>query len=407
MDKWKNYLRSALCSIKHNKVYALFCVVGTAFTFVFIIIMLQLVYDTTSNKAPFVNGDRTIVFNTFQDVNGRNVGGIYSGCTAWLMERIREKEDYFMYYNSVGEVAVNDVCKTFPFAFVNGGYWKVHQFNFVEGRSFTEQECLNKDAYVVLREDMAETFFKSGHAVGQKMEIQGRDYTVIGVVRNFSTYATITEGIWIPYVFNSFSPRGFGHYDLGVLFPRDVSVQNMKESVVVAVKDYWRQINMNVDVKPENLYTFREARIDNFGSDLYAYGIPVAILLLLLIPAINIVTLNMANVDNYSDEIALKRALGAGLWDSFMQVISEIALLVIVGAILGIFLTYPIADWISGSFFNNGDEWQVSLIENLDYLVILCGVFPLSLLFTLLSGGIPAYIIARKNIATVLKGGSK
>ena len=143
MDKWKNYLRSALCSIKHNIVYALFCVVGTAFTFVFIIIMLQLEYDTTSNKAPFVNGDRTIVFNTFQDVKGRNVGGIYSGSTAWLMERIREKEDYFMYYNSVGEVAVNDVCKTFPFAFVNGGYWKVHQFNFVEGRSFSEQECLN------------------------------------------------------------------------------------------------------------------------------------------------------------------------------------------------------------------------------------------------------------------------
>ena len=97
----------------------------------------------------------------------------------------------------------------------------------------------------------------------------------------------------------------------------------MKEDVAVAVKDYWRQINMQVDVKPENLYTFREARIDNFGSDLYAYGIPVAILLLLLIPAINIVTLNMANVDNYSDEIALKRALGAGLGDSFMQVISE------------------------------------------------------------------------------------
>lgn len=56
MNKWKNYLRSALCSIGHNKVYALFCVIGTAFTFVFIIIMLQLVYDTTSNKAPFVNG---------------------------------------------------------------------------------------------------------------------------------------------------------------------------------------------------------------------------------------------------------------------------------------------------------------------------------------------------------------
>ncbi|WP_262495456.1 hypothetical protein [Butyricimonas faecalis] len=29
MDKWKNYLRLALCSIRHNRVYALFCVVGT------------------------------------------------------------------------------------------------------------------------------------------------------------------------------------------------------------------------------------------------------------------------------------------------------------------------------------------------------------------------------------------
>ena len=145
MNKWKNYLRSALCSIGHNKVYALFCVIGTAFTFVFIIIMLQLVYDTTSNKAPFVNGDRTIVFSTFQDMNGRDVGGIYSKSTAWLMERIRAKEDYFMYYNSVGEVAVNDACKTLSFAFVNGGYWKINQFHFIVGRTFTEKECLNKD----------------------------------------------------------------------------------------------------------------------------------------------------------------------------------------------------------------------------------------------------------------------
>lgn len=59
------------------------------------------------------------------------------------------------------------------------------------------------------------------------------------------------------------------------------------------------------------------------------------------------------------------------------------------------------------SFFNNGDEGQISLIEDLDYLVILCGVFPLSLLFTLLSGWNSGIYYCRKNIATVLKGGSK
>ena len=201
MNKWKNYLRSALCSIGHNKVYALFCVIGTAFTFVFIIIMLQLVYDTTSDKAPFVNGDRTIVFSTFQDMNGRDVGGIYSKSTAWLMERIRTKRIISCIIIVSGRLAVNDVYKTLSFAFVNGGYWKINQFHFIEGRPFTEQECLNKDAYVVLREDMAGMFFKRESVVGKKMEIQGREYTVIGVVRNFPTYAIRADGIWIPHVF--------------------------------------------------------------------------------------------------------------------------------------------------------------------------------------------------------------
>ena len=70
-------------------------------------------------------------------------------------------------------------------------------------------------------------------------------------------------------------------------------------------------------------------------------------------------------------------------------------------------LTFPIADGISILFFNSGEDGQVSLVENLDFFVVLCGVFPLALLFTLLSGSIPAYMIAKSNINIMLKGGSK
>lgn len=59
------------------------------------------------------------------------------------------------------------------------------------------------------------------------------------------------------------------------------------------------------------------------------------------------------------------------------------------------------------SFFNNGDEGQISLIEDLDYLVILMrGVSSLVVVYIIIWWN-SAYIIARKNIATVLKGGSK
>ena len=48
----------------------------------------------------------------------------------------------------------------------------------------------------------------------------------------------------------------------------------MKEDVAVAVKDYWRQINMRSGCETGEFIYIREARIDNFGSDLYAYGFP-------------------------------------------------------------------------------------------------------------------------------------
>ena len=407
MNKLKNYIQSAVYSIMHNKAYALFCIIGTAFTFVFVVIVLQLVYDVTASKAPFVNAKRVIVFSRFNNVKGEDIGGIYAGSTSWLMEKIKNKEDYFMYYYSSGEVSANDIYKNSYFAFVNGGYWKINQFDFIEGRAFTEEECQNKAAYAVVREDVANKFFRKGEAIGQKMDIQGREYTVIGVVSTYSVTAIQSDGIWVPYVFNSFSPRGFGYYDLGVLFPRDISIQSAKEHVAAAIKEYWDMIHIEVNMTPDKLYTFQEERIYNFGIDLYSYGIPVAILLLLMIPAINIVTLNMANVDNYTTEIALKRALGAGIFDSFVQVMTEISILVIIGAILGVCLTFPIADGISILFFNSGEDGQVSLVENLDFFVVLCGVFPLALLFTLLSGGIPAYMIAKSNINIMLKGGSK
>ncbi|MEY8593375.1 ABC transporter permease [Butyricimonas hominis] len=402
MNKLKNYIQSAVYSIMHNKAYALFCIIGTAFTFVFIAIILQLVYDVTASKPPFVNAERLIVLSSFRDVKGNDIGGIPSQSVSWFMEKIKSKENYYMYYSSTGEVAVNEACKMFAFAFVNGGFWKINQFDIVEGRAFTEQECLNQDAYVVLREDVANDLFKAMQAVGQKIEIQGRDYLVIGVVREYSTYAIQSDGIWVPYVFNNFCPRGFGYYDLGILFPRDVPVRQAKENIAVAIREYWRDRNMEVDITPDELYTFREDRMDGFGHNLYSYGIPVAIILLLVIPAINIVTLNMANVDNYVTEIALKRALGAGIFDSFVQVATEIFILVIVGTILGVCLIFPIVNGMSELFFNGMD-----LIKSLNYQVLLCGVFPLSLIFTLLSGGIPAYMIAKNNIAVTLKGGAK
>lgn len=407
MKKILNNIMSALYNITQNKAYTLFCVIGTAITFVFIIIMLQLMYTLVGNVPPFVNADRTIVFEDFKDVQGRKIGGIQADEVPLFVKQIKGLKNYFISYNTVDNISVHDNYKSVSLVFVNSDYWQINKFDFIEGRPFTEQDCLEKKTLIVIKENIAKTFFKGDNAIGKKMEIQGITYTVIGVVRDYSTFAIRTGGIWIPYVFNKFVPRGLRYYDFGIWVPQGIDVQNMKEQVSTAILSYWNNRKEKVDISPDKLLTFQEKRINKLGNDFYSYGIPIAIVLLLIIPAINIVTLNIANVNNYTKEIALKRALGARIMDSFMQMITEIFILVIIGTLLGICLTFPVANWFSSLFFDKGVGGEVALIEYLDYRVILCGVFPLALAFTLLSGGIPAYIVAKKNIAETLKGGSR
>jgi ABC-type antimicrobial peptide transport system permease subunit len=50
---------------------------------------------------------------------------------------------------------------------------------------------------------------------------------------------------------------------------------------------------------------------------------------------------------------------------------------------------------------------NLSLVGQIDYAVIFAGVLPVMLVFSLLSGGLPAYMISKRNIAQALKGGSK
>lgn len=407
MKKILSYIKPAIHGILHNKAYASFCVIGTAFTFVFIIITLQLAYTLTGKTPPFVNAERTIVLKFFESTKGESIGGIPVPGMVSFIERIKGFEEYSLYYSCSDNVFARDIYRPVSIVFTNGGYWKMNQFDFVEGRPFTEQECKDKEALIVIRENIADMFFKGASAVGQKMDVQGKSYTVIGVMANYSTFAIRSDEVLLPYTMNKFVPSGIGFCKISILFPREMNVQSAKERVAAAVRFFWDDFGVQVDISPDKLQTFQEERISDFGSDLFSYGLPVVILLLLVIPAINIVTLNVANVSNHTLEIALRRALGATVFASFVQMIMEVFILVILGIVLGLCLTLPVANWIGTIFFDSGSGGRVSLIEHLDYRVVLYWMFPLALVFTLLSGGIPAYLVAKGNIAVTLKGGSK
>ena len=130
-------------------------------------------------------------------------------------------------------------------------------------------------------------------------------------------------------------------------------------------------------------------------------------------------------MESRASEIAISRAIGATRISVFFQIMGENFFLVLIGAILGVLLVLPMSYGVQSlaTFFapqlrfmkirlqslvlGGSLNEKMLLIASLDMSVIWCQVLPLAILFSLLSGGLPAYLITRKNIAEVLKGGNE
>jgi ABC-type antimicrobial peptide transport system permease subunit len=209
--------------------------------------------------------------------------------------------------------------------------------------------------------------------------------------------------IWVPHTFNRLASSG---YFIDILFPAAMQVNVAKENLSKAVSYHFEKKGIEVDYNSKNIRTLQEERMEDLGGDTLKYGSGIIILLLLFIPAVNIVSLSVANTNDRAEEIAIRKAFGAGRLSSFLPVVMENLLLVTTGTVIGVLLAKPVFNLIQqnliGASFDN-----LSFITSINFEVIFAGVIPAMLVFSLLSGGLPAYIISRSAIAEVLKGGSR
>jgi hypothetical protein len=409
MKKFQDYIVSALHNIKRNKAYAAFYILGTAFTFIFISIILQLTNDIVNNTQPFIHADREVIIEPYsKNSKGYDVGNVQHDHVALFLSTLKEYEFCAIRGQQFGGVSINGrVTGTNFVTLVNGDYWNMREFDFIAGHSFTEEDVQSKNKVAVIRKSFAKANFKTNEVVGQRVEFQDIDYTIIGVVDDYNNFVNGVEEVWIPHTFNQFQPENNLFYQLSILPKEGVAITEFKERVVRALKLYHQNRAVKSDMDSDEVLTRKETRIKTFGNNKLSYGIPLVLLLLLVVPSTNIVVISIANVNNRAGEIAVRRSMGATVYASFIQMMTENLLLVLVGSILGVVLAIPMAYLISSYFLSSGADGYVSLISGIDFSILMLEILPLALLFALFSGGLSAYIVAKGNISVMLKGGSK
>lgn len=159
MNRWKNYIIPAFYHIRHNLSFAIFYVLGTALAFVFIAIVLQLVYSVVGNEPPMVNADRIVQIGSSRDVRGKTVY-IPAEEIEGLMKEIQGYESYAVNHSEFVDVFGEHTFVASSVNYVNVDYWNVFQFEFLEGRAFSQEEFENKQPVAVINKSMADILFK-------------------------------------------------------------------------------------------------------------------------------------------------------------------------------------------------------------------------------------------------------
>ncbi len=285
---------------------------------------------------------------------------------------------------------------------VTSDYYFIEALQLEEGRFFNEAESNSGAPVVVLGNEVAENLFGTPEAaVGNKVRLYGRKFSVIGVLEK--------EG-------NSmFGPSKDGSAFLPVNVTRRIYGDNNKQTfpqiILKPESDvdnaaYIAQVEQNLrlyrGLKPNQVSTFFVNQlkgftdfIDNITGQMNLFGLIISGFSL-LVGGFGIANIMFVSVKERTNLIGIQKSLGAKNKFILLQFLFEAVILSIIGGLAGIFLVWVITVVLSQF---TGDFQFVLSFTN-----IIIGI-SVSGLIGLISGIIPAISASRLDPVEAIRTG--
>lgn len=407
-----SYGKLALKVLARRRFFTFVSLVGIAFTLTVLLVVTAMFEEMVAPKAPETRLDRTLVvpYSIFQ-------GDRYtsSGSPGYAL--------FDRYARDIPDVELMSIFSlTQPVqSFIggervglnarhtDGNYFRILQFELLDGRTLTAEDDLSGRPAAVLSETAARRLLGDAEPVGATVELSGRNFDVVGVVRDVPYFrSSAYADVWLP---NSLHPRrdyrerlrgGFNAMFLAAdrgAFPR--------------IKEEWSSRVERMEFPDDRFNTARSFAVtrleevaretmpgDNEGAPVGRFlGILLGgALLFMALPAINLINLNMSRIGERASEIGVRKAFGATSTTLIGQFVLENIILCLVGGVVGLAAAALLLVAINDS----------GLIANARFAInwrVFLAAAGLATFFGVLSGVYPAWRMSRMHPVAALKGG--
>lgn len=409
-----SYLKLALKILGRRKFFTFISLFGISLTLVVLMVATAMIENFFATSAPESRFDRVLLIYRVSKVGPRDREQAEPGYGFLdrFMRPLHDVEETSIFGNPIGTAIYKNGQPTeATVKRTDGGYWRILDFQFLEGRAFTKQEDQSGALVAVITDKMRDKLYGGGPAVGKTFSLDFQTFRVVGVVPRVSLtrYAAYSD-VWVPIgsmPSSDFRREMMGGFNGIVLAHSRADFSRLKHEFQASLRDFpmdrkvYREVVTGLDTPFEaaaRLMT--NNRLGERAPFVLSAIVFTLAALFMTLPALNLITLNLSRILERASEIGVRKAFGASRPALVRQFVIENVVLTLLGGLIGFALAIVALRGITASEVIPDAQFDIN------GRIFLYGML-IAAFFGLFSGVYPAWRMSRLDAVTALRGGAQ
>ncbi|HMQ46894.1 MAG TPA: ABC transporter permease [Saprospiraceae bacterium] len=296
----------------------------------------------------------------------------------------------------------------FSYKYTDPDFWDIMDFKFLAGHPYTWNDIKGNAFGVVVSESFQKIYYgNEASAIGQTFVMGNKTATIIGVVEDSpSTRVVSSASVYLPHnMFDDLADPSevMGNFNAILLahVPGDkqliqVEFEGMLQELPGAVSGRMTYIafaDSILEVFSRNMLGDQATS----GKTTFFLLIGIFAIMFMVLPAINLINININRMMERVSEIGIRRAFGASSKHLVYQFLVENTLITLMGGGVALLLAYLILTIINWNQIYGLN--QLTLNWNVFGIAVLVSLF-----FGMLSGVYPAWRMSKLKVTHTLSG---